>query len=116
MKWEATRNAPGEPKYIIANGDEGDSGAYMDRSLMEGNPHSVLEGMVIEAYAIGSHEGFIYVRQEYPFVVKNINIALKQAEEYGLIGESILALGAILILRLRFIEVLEHLFLVSQVL
>jgi len=90
MKWEATRNAPGEPKYIIANGDEGDPGAYMDRSLMEGNPHSVLEGMVIEAYAIGSHEGFIYVRQEYPLVVKNIDIALKQAEEYGLIGESIL--------------------------
>ena len=66
IKWETTRNAPGEAKYVIVNCDEGDPGAYMDRSLTEGNPHAVLEGLVIGAYAMGSHEGFIYVRQEYP--------------------------------------------------
>jgi NADH-quinone oxidoreductase subunit F len=92
-KWEATRNAPGEPKYVIVNCDEGDPGAYMDRSLMEGNPHSVLEGLIIGAYAIGSHEGFIYVRQEYPLAVENINIAIRQAEEYGFLGQDILSSG-----------------------
>lgn len=89
-KWEETKNAPGEPKYVIVNCDEGDPGAYMDRSLMEGNPHSVLEGLIIGAYAIGSHEGFVYVRQEYPLAVENLEIALKQAEEYGFLGENIL--------------------------
>jgi len=92
-KWETTRNAPGEPKYVIVNCDEGDPGAYMDRSLMEGNPHSVLEGLVIGAYAIGSHEGFIYVRQEYPLAVENLSIAIKQAEEYGFLGQNILGSG-----------------------
>jgi len=92
-KWETTRNAPAEPKYVIVNCDEGDPGAYMDRSLMEGNPHSVLEGLVIGAYAIGSHEGFIYVRQEYPLAVENLNIAIKQAEEYGFLGQNILGSG-----------------------
>jgi NADP-reducing hydrogenase subunit HndC len=92
-KWETTRDAPGEPKYVIVNADEGDPGAYMDRSLLEGNPHSVLEGLVIGAYAIGSHEGFIYVRQEYPLAVENVNIAIKQAGEYGLLGENILGSG-----------------------
>lgn len=92
-KWETTRNAPGEPKYVIVNCDEGDPGAYMDRSLMEGNPHSVLEGLIIGAYAIGSHEGFIYVRREYPLAVENVNIAIKQAEEYGLLGDNILGSG-----------------------
>ena len=75
-KWETTRNAPGEPKYVIVNADEGDPGAYMDRSLLEGNPHSVLEGLIIGAYAIGSHEGFVYVRQEYPIAVENFSVAL----------------------------------------
>lgn len=95
-KWEETRNAPGEPKYVIANCDEGDPGAYMDRSLMEGNPHSILEGLIIGAYAVGAnegfvyHEGFVYVRQEYPIACKNIIWAIKQAEEYGLLGEDIL--------------------------
>jgi NADH-quinone oxidoreductase subunit F len=89
-KWESTRNASGEPKYVIVNCDEGDPGAYMDRSLMEGNPHSVLEGLMIGAYAIGSHEGFIYVRQEYPLAVENTEIAIRQAEEYGLLGKGIL--------------------------
>ena len=93
MKWEETKNAPGEPKYVIVNCDEGDPGAYMDRSLMEVNPHSVLEGLLIGAYAIGSHEGFVYVRQEYPLAVENSNIALKQAEEYGFLGENILGSG-----------------------
>ena len=92
-KWEETKNAPGEPKYVIVNCDEGDPGAYMDRSLMEGNPHSVIEGLIIGAYAIGSHEGFVYVRQEYPLAVENLNIALKQAEEYGFLGENILNSG-----------------------
>jgi len=92
-KWETTKNAPGEPRYVIVNCDEGDPGAYMDRSLMEGNPHSVLEGLVIGAYAIGSHQGFIYVRQEYPLAVENIDIALKQAEEYGFLGQNILGSG-----------------------
>ena len=92
-KWESTRNAPGEPKYVIVNCDEGDPGAYMDRSLMEGNPHRVLEGLVIGAYAIGSHQGFVYVRQEYPLAVKNLSIALDQAREYGFLGDDILGSG-----------------------
>jgi NADP-reducing hydrogenase subunit HndC len=92
-KWEGSRNAPGEIKYVIVNADEGDPGAYMDRSLLEGNPHSVLEGLTIGAYAIGSHEGYIYVRQEYPLAVENVNIAIKQAEEYGFLGKNILGSG-----------------------
>jgi len=93
IKWETTRNAPGEPKYVIVNADEGDPGAYMDRSLLEGNPHSVLEGLTIGAYAIGSHQGFIYVRQEYPIAVENLLVALEQAREYGLLGKNILGSG-----------------------
>jgi len=93
IKWESVRNAPGEPKYVIVNCDEGDPGAYMDRSLMEGNPHSVIEGLIIGAYAIGSHEGYIYVRQEYPLAVENTELAIKQAEEYGLLGKDILGSG-----------------------
>jgi len=89
-KWETTRNAPDEPKYVIVNADEGDPGAYMDRSLLEGNPHSILEGLLIGAYAIGSHEGHIYVRQEYPLAVENTEIAIQKAKEYGLIGKNIL--------------------------
>ena len=92
-KWESTKNAPGEPKYVIVNCDEGDPGAYMNRSLMEGNPHSVLEGLIIGAYAMGSHEGFIYVRAEYPLAVDNVRLAIKQAEEHGLLGENILGSG-----------------------
>jgi NADH-quinone oxidoreductase subunit F len=90
QKWETTRNAPGEPKYVIVNCDEGDPGAFMDRSLMEGNPHSVLEGLIIGAYAIGANEGFVYVREEYPIAVENINAAIQQAEEYGLLGKDIM--------------------------
>ena len=92
-KWEECRNAPDEIKYVIVNADEGDPGAFMDRALLEGNPHSVLEGLTMGAYAIGSHEGYVYVRQEYPLAVENVGIAIKQAEEYGLLGENILGSG-----------------------
>src|SRR3990170_806529 len=92
-KWESTRNALGEPKYVIVNCDEGDPGAFMNRALMEGNPHCILEGLVIGAYAIGSHEGFVYVRQEYPLAVENMGVAIKQAENYGLLGKNILGSG-----------------------
>jgi NADH-quinone oxidoreductase subunit F len=89
-KWEFARKAKGDTKYIICNADEGDPGAYMDRSLLEGNPHRVIEGMIIGAYAIGAEEGYIYVRDEYPLAVKHIYRAISQAEERGLIGEKIL--------------------------
>jgi len=92
-KWEGSRNAPDEPKYVIVNADEGDPGAFMDRALLEGNPHSILEGLIIGGYAIGSHEGYIYVRQEYPLAVENVNIAIQQAEAYGFIGQNILGSG-----------------------
>jgi len=92
-KWEGSRNAPGDIKYVIVNADEGDPGAYMDRSLLEGNPHAVLEGLTIGAYAVGSHEGYIYVRQEYPLAVENVNMAIKKAEEHGLLGKNILGSG-----------------------
>lgn len=93
LKWETTRNAPGDIKYVIVNAEDGDPVGYMDRSLLEGNPHSVLEGLVIGAYAIGSHEGYIYVRQEYPLAVDNVCVALSQMREYGLLGENILGCG-----------------------
>ncbi len=89
-KWRSCRNAPGTPKYVICNGDEGDPGAFMDRSIMEGNPHSVIEGMIIGAYAIGSSRGYIYVRNEYPLAVEHLTKALSQAREHGFLGENIL--------------------------
>jgi NADH:ubiquinone oxidoreductase subunit F (NADH-binding)/(2Fe-2S) ferredoxin/Pyruvate/2-oxoacid:ferredoxin oxidoreductase delta subunit len=92
-KWKTTRDAPGEPKYVIVNADEGDPGAYANRSLLEGNPHSILEGLILGAYAMGSHQGFIYVRQEYPLAVENVFIAIRQAEEHGLLGGNILGSG-----------------------
>jgi NADH:ubiquinone oxidoreductase subunit F (NADH-binding)/(2Fe-2S) ferredoxin/Pyruvate/2-oxoacid:ferredoxin oxidoreductase delta subunit len=93
LKWEQCRNAPGEIKYVICNADEGDPGAYMDRSLLEGNPHSVLEGMIIGASAIGAHEGYVFVRHEYPLAVENIGIAIQQARDLGLLGKNILGSG-----------------------
>ena len=90
VKWEGVRRAHGDPKYVIANGDEGDPGAYMDRSLMEGNPHSVIEGMIIGAYAVGSNQGYIYVRNEYPLAVEHLTIAIAAARENGLLGKNIL--------------------------
>ena len=93
FKWRSCRNAPGEIKYVICNGDEGDPGAYMDRSIMEGDPHSVIEGMIIGAYAIGAHEGYIYVRDEYPLAVKALTLAISQAKEYGFLGKDIFNSG-----------------------
>ena len=93
QKWEMCRSTASDTKYIICNADEGDPGAFMDRSVLEGNPHSVIEGMIIGAYAIGASEGFIYVRMEYPLAVKHVNIALEQAKEHGLLGKSILGSG-----------------------
>ena len=92
-KWQSCRKAHGEIKYVICNGDEGDPGAYMDRSIMEGDPHSVIEGMIIGAYAIGAHEGYIYVREEYPLAVSALSLAISQAREYGLLGDNILNSG-----------------------
>jgi NADH:ubiquinone oxidoreductase subunit F (NADH-binding)/(2Fe-2S) ferredoxin/NAD-dependent dihydropyrimidine dehydrogenase PreA subunit len=90
VKWESTRKASGDDKYVIVNADEGDPGAYMDRSLLEGNPHSILEGLIIGAYAVGARQGFIYVRQEYPLAVENSLKAIEQARDYGLLGKNIL--------------------------
>ena len=92
-KWEGTRNAPGDTKYVIVNADEGDPGAFMDRALLEGNPHATLEGLIIGGYAIGAHEGYVYVRQEYPLAVENVTLAIQRAEEYGLLGSNILGSG-----------------------
>ena len=92
-KWEHCRAAAGSPKYVIGNGDEGDPGAYMDRSIMEGNPFSIIEGMTIGAYAIGAETGFLYVRNEYPLAVKHLTMAIATAREAGLLGENILGSG-----------------------
>ncbi|WP_349679706.1 NADH-ubiquinone oxidoreductase-F iron-sulfur binding region domain-containing protein [Acetomicrobium sp. UBA5826] len=89
-KWKSCRDAEDFPKYVIANGDEGDPGAFMDRSLMEGDPHSVIEGMIIGAYAVGAREGYIYVRNEYPLAVRRLEIAIEKAREWGLLGKNIL--------------------------
>ncbi len=89
-KWRSCREAEGFPKYVVCNGDEGDPGAFMDRSIMEGNPHSVIEGMLIGAYAIGSEYGYIYVRNEYPLAVEHLKIAILQAKEMGLLGQNVL--------------------------
>jgi NADH:ubiquinone oxidoreductase subunit F (NADH-binding)/(2Fe-2S) ferredoxin len=93
VKWERCQQAPGDVKYIICNGDEGDPGAFMDRSVLEADPHSVLEGMAVGAKAIGAQKGYIYVRTEYPLALKRIKIAIEQAEEYGLLGKNILGTG-----------------------
>ncbi|AGL01427.1 (2Fe-2S) ferredoxin domain-containing protein [Desulfoscipio gibsoniae] len=92
-KWETTRNAPGEEKYVIVNAHEGEPGAFMDRALFTGNPHLVLEGLIIGAYTIGSHQGFIYTRHDTPQLRENIDIALSEAKEYGLLGKNILGSG-----------------------
>jgi NADH-quinone oxidoreductase subunit F len=89
-KWEFCRNSPGDTKYVICNADEGDPGAFMDRSILEADPHSVIEGLTIAGYAIGAKEGYIYVRAEYPLAVKRFRIALEQAKERGFLGDNIL--------------------------
>ena len=92
-KWELCRSSDGDERYLICNADEGDPGAFMDRSILEADPHAVLEGLTIGAKAIGARQGFVYVREEYPLAVKRILIAIQQAEEYGLLGENILETG-----------------------
>ena len=92
-KWEFCRASPGSDKYVICNADEGDPGAFMDRSLLEGDPHAVLEGMCIAAFAIGANHGYIYIRAEYPLAIERLEIALRQMRELGLLGESILDSG-----------------------
>jgi len=89
LKWELCRKSEGEIKYIVCNGDEGDPGAYMDRSIVEADPHSVIEGMLIGARAIGARNGYVYIRGEYPLAMKRLEIAIDQAKEYGIIGENI---------------------------
>lgn len=89
LKWKFTYNSPGDVKYVCCNADEGDPGAFMDRSVLEGDPHSVLEAMAIAAYAVGSNQGYIYIRAEYPIAVHRLEIAIKQAREYGLLGKNI---------------------------
>jgi NADH:ubiquinone oxidoreductase subunit F (NADH-binding)/(2Fe-2S) ferredoxin/Pyruvate/2-oxoacid:ferredoxin oxidoreductase delta subunit len=93
LKWELCRKSPGKMKYIVCNGDEGDPGAFMDRSVLEADPHAAIEGMIVGAKAIGAQKGFIYVRKEYPLAVKRVKVALKQAEVYGLLGDNILGTG-----------------------
>ena len=101
VKWEFCRKSPGDVKYIICNADEGDPGAFMNRSLLEGDPHAVLEGMVIGAYAIGAPEAYIYIRAEYPLAIERLIVALKQAEEYGLVGDNILDSGFSLHIKIK---------------
>ncbi len=93
IKWETVRKTPADHKYILCNGDEGDPGAFMDRSIMEGDPHRVLEGMLIAGYAVGAEDGYIYVRAEYPMAVARLKNAIAQAEELGLLGDNILGTG-----------------------
>lgn len=93
IKWKTCSEAPGEPKYVVCNADEGDPGAYMDRSIIEGDPHSVLEGMVIAAYAVGSSNGYIYIRHEYPLALERLKKAIADAREYGLLGKNIFDRG-----------------------
>ena len=93
LKWSLCRKAQGDPKFILCNGDEGDQGAFMDRSVLEGDPHSVLEGMAIGAYAIGASQGYAYIRAEYPLAVERFGFALERAREYGLLGQNIMGTG-----------------------
>ena len=93
LKWEFAKNAPGDKKYIVCNADEGDPGAFMDRSILEGDPHTVLEAMAIAGYAVGSDEGVIYIRAEYPLAVQRLELAIKEAEEFGLLGDDIFGTG-----------------------
>jgi len=93
LKWDLTRKAEGSPKYVICNADEGDPGAYMDRSTIEGDPHSIIEGMITAGKAIGANHGVVYIRAEYPLAVERLKIALKQAQDYGLLGKNILGSG-----------------------
>ena len=88
-KWQFAKNAVGDIKYVVCNADEGDPGAFMDRSILEGDPHAVVEAMNIAGYAVGAQQGYIYIRAEYPLAVKRLEIAIAQAKEYGLLGKNI---------------------------
>lgn len=101
MKWQFTANAVDDQKYVACNADEGDPGAFMDRSVLEGDPHAVIEAMTIAGYAVGASQGYIYIRAEYPIAVKRLNIAIGQAREYGLLGKNILDSGFDFDLELR---------------
>lgn len=92
-KWDSRRKDPRTPKYVVCNADEGDPGAFMDRSIVEADPHSILEGMAIGAYAVGASQGYVYLRMEYPLAVKRMTFAIEQAKEYGLLGDDILGTG-----------------------
>ncbi|MFW6294365.1 MAG: NAD(P)H-dependent oxidoreductase subunit E, partial [Halanaerobium sp.] len=93
LKWQFARNSDSDKKYVICNADEGDPGAFMDRSILEGDPHKVIEGMIIAAYAIGADEGYVYVRAEYPLAITRLEKAIEDAEEYGLLGDDIFSSG-----------------------
>ena len=93
VKWQFQKDQPGDEKYVICNADEGDPGAFMDRSILEGDPHAIVEGMAIMGYAVGAHKGYIYCRAEYPIAVTRLNIAIDQAKELGLLGENIFDSG-----------------------
>jgi NADH:ubiquinone oxidoreductase subunit F (NADH-binding)/(2Fe-2S) ferredoxin/NAD-dependent dihydropyrimidine dehydrogenase PreA subunit len=102
LKWEITSKSPGEEKYVVCNADEGDPGAFMDRSVLEGDPHSVLEAMAICGYCTGANEGLIYIRAEYPLAIERLQIAIKQAREYGLLGKNIFGTNFSFDISLRF--------------
>ena len=93
VKWETAMKAAGDTKYVVCNADEGDPGAYMDRSTIEGDPHSVIEAMIICGKAIGAHQGFVYIRAEYPLAIDRLQIAMDQAHDMGLLGKDILGSG-----------------------
>jgi len=101
LKWKFARQAEGQPKYVVCNADEGDPGAFMDRAILEGDPHAVVEGMLLGAYSMGSEYGFIYVREEYPIAIEHLTIAIEQAKALGLLGENILGTGTNFDLSLR---------------
>ena len=93
LKWQFEKDQPGDEKYVICNADEGDPGAFMDRSILEGDPNAILEGMAIMAYAVGAHQGYVYIRAEYPIAVNRLRIAIREAKELGLLGENIFGTG-----------------------
>ena len=93
IKWNTTKGVTAPQKYVVCNADEGDPGAYMDRSTLEGDPHSVLEAMTIAGYCVGASKGIIYIRAEYPLAIKRLEVAMKQSREYGLLGDDILGTG-----------------------
>ncbi|HHY90323.1 MAG TPA: NADH-quinone oxidoreductase subunit F, partial [Clostridiales bacterium] len=101
FKWNAARNAKGDKKYVICNADEGDPGAFMDRSILEGDPHTLIEGMAIAAYAIGADEGAVYVRAEYPLAITRLSKAIEQARENGFLGKNILGTNFSFDLRIK---------------